>query len=345
MKRWCFCAVFLLCVACAAPRMQPQFSVIQAPELASHALISGDDAALPLQKWLPHGRPKAIIVALHGFNDYSKGFAIPAQYLKHYGIAVYAYDQRGFGRAPNPGIWPGEDNLVRDAANMVAVVKKRYPHTPLYVMGESMGGAVAIAALSRPGFPTVDGLILSAPAVWGGESMSPLWRASLWVAVHVWPGKRLTGEDLHVLASDNLAMLRALSRDPLVIKKTRVDAIYGLVHLMDTAYSRIGSVEVPVFFLYGARDQVIPSEPIADALCKVSGQVTAAYYPMGYHMLLRDLHRNKPLQDIVSWISNQTRPLPSGYSVEAEALAEALRKHKSDMWAHAGMRPASSEVN
>ena len=45
----------------------------------------------------------------------------------------------------------------------------------------------------------------------------------------------LTGSGLHILPSDNIPMLREFSRDPLVIKETRVDTIKGLVLLMSEA--------------------------------------------------------------------------------------------------------------
>ncbi len=58
---------------------------------------------------------------------------------------------------------------------------------------------------------------------------------ALWIGARLMPGLTLTGRGLGIKPSDNIAMLRALSRDPLVIKETRVDTIYGLVNLMDAA--------------------------------------------------------------------------------------------------------------
>ena len=49
---------------------------------------------------LPTSGVKAVILALHGFNDYSNAFAMPARLWAERGIASYAYDQRGFGGAP-----------------------------------------------------------------------------------------------------------------------------------------------------------------------------------------------------------------------------------------------------
>jgi alpha-beta hydrolase superfamily lysophospholipase len=325
MKRLSIALLLLLCTACATPQEQPHNNALRPSKLTQYNLVTTDEITLPIRSWPPRGKPKAVIIALHGFNDYSRAFELPGKYMSQHGIAVYAYDQRGFGQACNIGIWPGEENLTHDVADMVRAARKRYPHVPLYVLGESMGGAVAIAALVRPDFPHIDGLILSAPALWGGETMNPFFRASLWALAHTWPQKILTGEDLRILASDNIAMLRALGSDPFVIKGTRVDTVYGLVRLMDTAYNNIGKVNVPMLILYGAHDQVIPPYPMIQALRRINARSTAAYYPLGYHMLLRDLHGDVPLRDIIVWIANKRRPLPSGADKAAkEFLAKGI---------------------
>src|SRR5215831_6525254 len=201
----------------------------RAAQLAEKALIADDGATLPLRTWLPEGKPKAVILALHGFNDYSNAFAAPAEEWAKHGIATYAYDQRGFGAAAERGMWAGRAALAADVATAAGVLRRRYPGVPLYILGESMGGAVAVVAMtgeSDTPLPDVDGVILTAPAVWGRATMDLLPRLALWGAVRLMPGLTLTGRGLEKKPSDNIAMLRALARDPLVIKETRVDTIY-----------------------------------------------------------------------------------------------------------------------
>lgn len=178
-----------------------------------------------------------------------------------------------------------------------------------------MGGAVAIAALTSPSPPEIAGLILSAPAVWSRDMMPWYQRAVLALAASTLPDLELTGRGLKIQASDNIEMLRGLGRDPLVIKSTRVDAIEGLTDLMDIAQARAGLIKVPVLVLYGARDQVIPKRPVESMLRQLSlrPDTTNALYPQGYHLLLRDLHADVPLRDVVAWINDRYMPLPSGF--------------------------------
>jgi acylglycerol lipase len=299
-----FLAMTVIISACS-----PQFQLVQEvpqsqAKLAPEVFVAADGTKLPLKKWLPAGKPKTVIVALHGFNDYSHAFESTGKFFAAHNIAVYAYDQRGFGGAPMTGIWPGEKNLTNDLKQMVSLLKKRYPRTPIYVLGESMGGAVAITAISHGDFPHIQGLILAAPAVWGDEAMNPLMRGSLWLWAHTMPGYKMTGEDLEILASDNIEMLNAMWFDKLVIKETRVDAVYGLVDLMGKAYDTVPNVRVPSLLLYGDKDEVIPREPITASAKKFSGPVKVIYYPAGYHMLLRDREGKKVTQDILEWINS-----------------------------------------
>jgi len=295
----------------------PQSQNYNPPEIGHAKLADGiyrtvDDTALPYRKWLPQGKPKAIIVAVHGFNDYSYAFEYPGEFFRAHGVAMYAYDQRGFGATKDIGIWAGEGNLTHDLKQFVELVKLKHPRVPVYVLGESMGGAVAINALAGSDFPKVRGLILSAPAVWGAENMSFVYRGTLWLAAHTIPSHEFTGSDLKILASNNYPMLVRMVHDPLIVKKARVDAVYGLVQLMGDAYENIPAIKTPTLLLYGAEDQVIPSRPIERAIARFTVPVEYAYYPDGYHMLLRDLEREEIYGDILHWIDHPAAKLPSG---------------------------------
>src|SRR5438270_22554 len=53
-------------------------------------------------------------------------------------------------------------------------------------------------------------------------------------------------------------MLKALMKDPMVIKGARVATIYGLVDLMDTALEAAPRLQMPFPLLYGAHDEIVP---------------------------------------------------------------------------------------
>jgi acylglycerol lipase len=268
---------------------------------------------LPVRSWLPMDKPvKAVIVGVHGFNDYSYSFDIPGSYLTRYGIACYAYDQRGFGGAPLRGLWSGIDAYTHDLASFVREIRKLHPDVPLYIMGESMGGAVTIVTLTGNNPPPVDGVILIAPAVWGRKTMPWYQRWLLAATSHTLPWMKLSGSGLDITPSDNKDIRRSLHNDPHVIKGTRIDVIYGLTNLMDEALAQAEKLQLPALVQYGKKDQIIPKEPMFQMLEKMPSTTRPAFYEQGYHLLLRDLHREKPLIDIATWIADHNKPLPYG---------------------------------
>ncbi|CAN0512963.1 unnamed protein product, partial [Laminaria digitata] len=202
---------------------------------------------------------------------------------------------------------------------VVTVVHQRHPGVPLFLHGNSMGGSVVLLALSgqtpESSLALVRGASLTAPAVWGGAAMNPIYRLSLWLAAHTVPARRVTGRGLGILPSDNIEMLRALGRDPLIIKETRIDALYGLVRLMGAAQRSAEGVRGPLLVLYGAGDAIIPRRPTATFAAKLSAQTRFAVYPSGYHMLLRDLQAEVVWRDVAAWIDDFDAPLPSGAEV------------------------------
>jgi alpha-beta hydrolase superfamily lysophospholipase len=310
------------------PRLDPPGPPVERPALVDDGYVAADGVRLPMQRWLPDAEaPKAVILALHGFNDYANAFAMPGEWWAKHGIATYAYDQRGFGRTPHPGLWPGEAALVDDLDGMVALLRARYPETPLYLLGESMGGAVVLAALVRPDAPKVDGAILAAPAVWGRATMDLGKRVGLFVSAHTVPWLKVTGRGLNITPSDNREMLIALSRDPLVIHETRMDAIWGLVNLMDEALAAAPQLRgTPLLIVYGEHDEIIPKEAMRQMIESLppdpSGERKIAIYPKDYHMVLRDLAAKTVWEDVLAWTEDPKAPLLSGADhTGLEALA------------------------
>ena len=115
-----------------------------------------------------------------------------------------------------------------------------------------------------------------------------------------------------VRASDNDEALRQLGTDPLVIKGTRVDAIAGLVWLMDRAFAGVGQVPGPLLLLTGANDQIVPPAAVDAVRPQLTAEpCTAVHYPDGWHLLLRDLQRQIVWDDILAWIEGDEL-LPSG---------------------------------
>ena len=304
----------MLLSACM-PTIDPAPPFRASPDLHLNQFTTRDGLILPVRIWQPQQTPpRAVIVALHGFNDYGKAFVRAGDYFSRHGLTLLAYDQRHFGLSPRPGRWAGMPVYVQDLIDFMAGVRQHYPGIPLYLLGESMGGAIATVTMTRPGAPCIDGLILVAPAVWARHTMPWYQRGLLSLFSTTVPWLKLTGKGLKRRPSDNVEVLRGLSEDPWVIKATRVDALSGLADLMDAALVSGGGLrDQRVLLLYGERDEIIPWPPVRQFMADIRDSTTVQIliYPEGYHLLLRDLGAERPLADIVRWVEGQGWQAPS----------------------------------
>lgn len=288
--------------ACVAERLAPGPGPTQPAFVDEGHWKSSDGFLLAHSRWEAQGA-RTIIVALHGMNDYGRFIDEAARYWQARGIETYAYDQRGFGRTEGNGRWPGHDAMASDLAVFLRLVRSRHPGARVYVLGESMGGAVATLAAAREGRDLADGLILVSPAYWGWSNLDIVKRAALWTMMQLTPGGRLTGRGLNIRPSDNEKMLIALGQDPFVIKATRIDATYGLVDLMEAAWQAAPLVETPTIVLYARGDEVVPSGPIEQAVSSMKGPRKFVCYNDGFHMLLRDLKAERTWREVADFVS------------------------------------------
>lgn len=256
--------------------------------------------------------PRHIVLGVHGFNDYSKAFEPMAQHLAgELGATVYAYDQRGFGANPEPGIWPGSDALLADLRHIALQLRQQHPGLPLTVMGESMGGALVwVAAGESPGL-AADQIVLKAPAVWGAQSMPWYQRLSLQFMNAVAPDMTFTGrgvQSLGITPTNDIEVSRELGRDPLFIKATRVSSLAGLTALMGRAQSLNSHPPQRSLVLYGLRDRIIPPMPVCDWLTQLNAAgapgtaIDFVVYPEGWHLLTRQLQTREVMQDLHHWL-------------------------------------------
>jgi alpha-beta hydrolase superfamily lysophospholipase len=316
-----FVAVLLAALSLAACAPMLQQAPGQPPagftgaHLESDAVVSFDGARLGLSRWEPAGEPWAVIVGVHGMNDYANAFHLAAPWWAEQGIATYAYDQRGFGRSPGRGVWAGDELMTEDLRTVTALVRKKYPYALIAVAGESMGGAVAAEAFASQRPPMADRLILLSPAVWGWKAQDLPNKTLLWFAAKLTPGKVYTPPrwlTSRITPTDNRQELIAMGRDPLMIWGARSDTLYGLVETMQLGSDAVGRAAVPTLYLHGAHDRIIPAKAALHAARQLKPTDRSAEYAKGYHLLMRDRQGPVVWRDIVGWLKDPAAPLPSG---------------------------------
>lgn len=283
-----------------------------------NVFIAADGSRLGLTVWPAEGTddPEYVVVGVHGMSDYAGAFHMAAPYWAAQGVTTYAYDQRGFGRSPNKGYWPEEELMRADLRTAVDVARQRHPDAVITVVGISMGGSVAMTAFGSADPPKADRLILSGPGLRGWGAINPLYRLSLYASAHMNPGWIVVPPAglIKIEPSDNYEMLRRTWSDPHMTYENRIDAVYGLVTLMENANDAAARLprNLPVLVSYGAKDIVVPENGVERTAKLLGPNVRTVYYPNGYHMLLRDLQAERVHADYLAFMKDPEGPLPSG---------------------------------
>ncbi len=113
----------------------------------------------------PKQKLKALVVTVHGLGLHHGAYTPFAQQVQKYGLGIISFDVRGFGTYRNDEVYQRIDfgAIITDLQNILKVLRRDYPGLPIFILGESMGGAIAlrITALSPE---LVDGCISSVPS-------------------------------------------------------------------------------------------------------------------------------------------------------------------------------------
>ncbi|APA84176.1 lysophospholipase [Paraburkholderia sprentiae WSM5005] len=277
-----------------------------APQRAS--VMSGDGIALPLYRWRPRGPIRATVALLHGLAEHAGRYAAVASRLNASGIELVAIDLRGHGHAPGKRAYVKRfDDYLLDAQALLDAAAQSC--APLFLMGQSMGGAVAalyaIERLDASG-RRLSGLILSSPALAPGRDM-PKWMLALsQVISRVYPGFPAMKID-PALLSRLQPVVNANRNDPLV-HHGAIPARTGAELLRAMARIERGRAELrmPLLVFHGTDDKLTePDGSRAFGEHAGSPDKTLTLHQGSYHETMNDLDRDRAIEALVEWIEKR----------------------------------------
>lgn len=277
--------------------------------VATH-VVTSDGLELPLYRWPVVGVPRTRVALLHGLAEHAGRYAALAQRLNAAGIELLAIDLRGHGRAPGKRVRIDRfDDYLLDAEALLSVAGRQdgSPHdVPLFLMGHSMGGAIAalfaVERLAASGHKLA-GLILSSPALAPGRDV-PRWMLTMsQIISRVWPGFPAMKIDAALL-SRNPAIVEANRHDPLVHHGS-IPARTGAEILLAMARIERGraGLRVPLLVFHGTADKL--TEPDGSRVFgghAGSPDKTLTLYDESYHETMNDLDRDRVIGELIAWL-------------------------------------------
>jgi alpha-beta hydrolase superfamily lysophospholipase len=274
-----------------------------APQAYTEGTVVGSRGLLLFRRaWRPDAPPRALLLNLHGLGDHSGLYGPLGDRMIASGFAVHAMDLRGNGRSPGKrGHVDAWSDYREDLRCFVQVVRREEPDLPLFLLGNSLGGLIAIEyALHHP--EGLRAIVAAAPPL-GQLSVPPVLLALGRVMSRVWPAFSLeTGMDLSGLARDP-GVVAELLADPLFHRlgsarlSTEVQAAIARVQ------SRAAEFPLPLLLLHGSRDRMVPPDGSRAFVARGARPDTRLIeYPEGHHVLFADWDREQVLADLVHWI-------------------------------------------
>jgi lysophospholipase len=258
---------------------------------------------LQFRVWEPPA-PRAAVVIVHGQGEHAGRYAPTAAALAQAGFASYALDLRGHGRSEGRrGHVRAFDHYLQDLDRFrTEVAGLAGADVPLFLLGHSMGGLVALRYLQEFAHP-FSGAVISAP--WLATVVHvPRWKTLLApLLARVVPALPFrTGLDASLLSHDAV-VVQAYRNDPLVHDVVTPRLFREVSAAMGTAFRQRDRTRAPLLFLLAGDDRIVDtrrSEAFARSLA--AEDVTVTIVPGAYHEPLNERDRGAVLGTIRDWL-------------------------------------------
>ncbi len=268
---------------------------------------------LPLIRWQPSdGKANAVILCVHGLGLENRAFSSFGRKMAERHFAVYALDVRGFGA------WQSEygsktvdfDRALNDIGSVARFIKKLNPGLPVYLLGESMGGAIALRAASEFG-DEFTGVISSVPSAerFGGTKMAAK------VALHLLrdPNKPFDiGTQVTKQATKKTELQQLWKNDPKAkIELTPIELI-KFDRFMKTTKQQCSEIRsTPVMIVQGMADKLVKPQGTYEMYDRInSPDKTMIIIGSAEHLIFETLNQSSVLLDgLTAWITNHNTPV------------------------------------
>jgi alpha-beta hydrolase superfamily lysophospholipase/thiol-disulfide isomerase/thioredoxin len=273
--------------------------------------------AAPCRSWVnPGEKPVAILLCIHGLGLQSNSYEFFGTEQAKRGLAVYAIDVRGFGSWMKAGgkTQVNFNDCLADIKQAAESIRAANPGIPLYILGESMGGAIALRAASM--YPDlIDGLISSVPA---GERFNQ-GKTSMKVFLNLLSGFNLAnvGGELVNQATQNAKLKSKWQQDPLARLNLTPQELIQFQDFMNSNHEAAKKLtDMPVLFVQGNGDQLVKPEGTWELFNSVAAKDKSFFAVPGEHLIFEEAQtqdagpRDQNFRVISSWLTTKVGRRP-----------------------------------
>lgn len=265
-------------------------------------LASSAGLRIHSRAWIPEGPPAAVVAVVHGMAEHSGRYRELAQTLAGAGYEVRALDLRGHGRSEGRRLRISSfDEYLDDLSSLLG--ESRRPGLPLFLLGHSMGGLVALSLAVRES-EGIDFLVLSGALTALPAGTSALRIAFGRVLSMLLPGAGAAKIDLRLISRD-ADVVATYMADPLVTHADRLPARLG-IEIYDAIQSlpaRLPAFRRPALLLHGSEDRLAPVEGSRRVYQQLgSPDKTLRVYEGLFHEVFNEPERETVVRDLLDWM-------------------------------------------
>ena len=257
------------------------------------------------QAWLPEGSLRAVVVLAHGASEHGGRYAWVGEHLASRGYALYALDHRGHGRSGGTrAVIDRLERAVDDIDTMRATAIARQPGAPVFLLGHSMGGCLALAYALRYQ-DRLNGLVLSAPVA-ALETASPAERVLGAILSAVAPAVGVFEIDPNLVSRDP-EVVRDYEQDPLNSHgKLPARTVAEITSEVRSFHDRVPELRLPLLVMYGTADElVVPDGSVMVHERAGSRDKRIIPYDGLYHEILNEPERGRVVEDLAAWLDER----------------------------------------
>jgi alpha-beta hydrolase superfamily lysophospholipase len=254
------------------------------------------------QSWHPEGEPGAILCILAGGGGHSGMYSHVGEYLASRGYAVYGLDSRGMGRSEGfRGHVDGWEDYRGDVRTFLNVVGNEVPGPPVFLMGQSLGGLMALDyALHEP--EGLQGIVASGVPL-EQAAVSPMMVAVARLLARVWPRFKVQLKVDFTAVTRDPAEIKKREDDPLLLTSLTARGAMATLETIDWVKAHGQELRVPLLMNHGEKDTInLPGGAKAFFETVAYPDKELCIYEGGYHDPYCDLDRDQVLADLEDWI-------------------------------------------
>ncbi|PPQ93829.1 hypothetical protein CVT25_013538 [Psilocybe cyanescens] len=288
--------------------------------------------------------PKAVVVFIHGFAEHIGRYTHFHPLLTSRGIAVFTYDQRGFGltgqdttgkksKTSAYGKTSWKDQML-DIDWALGHAKKSFEGVPIFLMGHSMGGGEVLGFCTqgekgpyKSTLGSISGVISTSPLI---MTTTPAPKFQMWIGAKLSALLPATLIPVGVKAeqlSHDPEVNNAYLKDPLVKQSGSLKGVSDMLthgeKVLQNDYINWPK-SLPVLILHGTEDKVTSHKASETLQAKLPAESKKlSLYEGGFHELQNEPNgvKEKLADEIVAFIEEHlSKPSSAASAVPTETV-------------------------